>query len=126
MKLRIKGNSLRLRLTQSEVAEFKERGNVSDGIIFSSTNTLQYLLAQHRGTTYQASFQEGQIKIEIPNTEASKWCNDEQQVGIYAELLMEDGHSLSITIEKDFQCLTERPGEDESDLFVNPSTSHHD
>ncbi len=42
------------------------------------------------------------------------------QVSIRGEQQLEDGSTLGILVEKDFQCLTEREDEDESDMFPNP------
>ena len=44
MKLRIKGNSIRLRLLRSEVEEFAEGGSISDETRFGA-NALRYTLA---------------------------------------------------------------------------------
>ena len=54
---------------------------------------------------------------------ASDWVN--------TELVGMDNHSdndekLKILIEKDFACLTERVGEDESDMFPHPEGETHD
>jgi hypothetical protein len=40
MKLRIHGNSLRLRLSQSEVAQFSKTGYVEDSVQFESPSHL--------------------------------------------------------------------------------------
>jgi len=44
MKLRIQGNSLRLRLTQKEVAQVRNRGLVESHIEFAPGHSLSYLL----------------------------------------------------------------------------------
>ncbi len=43
------------------------------------------------------------------------------EVGMSTQQALADGQSLSILIEKDFHCFTDRPGGDESDVFLNPN-----
>lgn len=47
MKLRIQGNSLRLRLTQKEVAQLRDRGHVKSFIEFAPGHSLVYLQEGH-------------------------------------------------------------------------------
>ena len=124
MKIRIKGNSLRLRLSQAELAVFEEMGIVSDRIFFPTGVTLQYEMQRTTSSEISASFQQDLIKVNIPILMAAKWIQDPQEVGIYKELSIGDGKVLALSVEKDFQCLTQREGEDESDLFKNPLSSH--
>jgi hypothetical protein len=52
---------------------------------------------------------------------AKDWCNTEL-VSLQAEQLVGDsGEMLSILVEKDFSCLMDRKGEDESDNYPNPN-----
>jgi len=46
---------------------------------------------------------------------ARRWAESEE-VGIAATVGLGDG-ALALLIEKDFPCLTTRPGEDDSDAF---------
>ena len=54
---------------------------------------------------------------------ASEWATTDQ-VGIEKTIFVAEGSDLAILIEKDFKCLTDRPHEDESDLFENPMNNH--
>lgn len=117
MKIRIKGNSLRLRLTQSEVEEFASNGMVSDSIHFGE-NQLIYTLQSEERPDVEARFNGEFITVAIPQKIGIEWATTEQ-VGISEEQPVENKQSLSILIEKDFQCLIPR-NEDESDLFKNP------
>ena len=45
-------------------------------------------------------------------------------VGMQKIISVGEEIDLSILIEKDFKCLTDRPNEDESDLFENPINKH--
>jgi hypothetical protein len=116
MKLRIRGNSIRLRLTQSEVETFETVGAVEESVNFGNQDKPDfcYVLEKSGTQNLQASFDDGKITVSVPKAIADGWVNSEQ-VGIEGD----DGE-LQILIEKDFACLTPRKGEDESDNFPHP------
>lgn len=126
MKIRIQGNSLRLRLSQPEVARFHETGQVADGISFGAVPpvALTYKLERSSLPEMTVGFSDNCISVYVPEEQAATWAGSEQEVGM-EQLVRFDGHggSLRILIEKDFKCLAERPGEDESDNFPNPNLS---
>ena len=117
MKLRIKGNSVRLRLMQSEVATFQKTGKVSEMIDFG-TNTLVYQIQKTENDTIKATFENQTITVFIPNEIGQSWANS-NQISIESALLLK-GKVLKILVEKDFKCLTDRPSEDESDAYPHP------
>lgn len=119
MKIRIKGNSLRLRLSQTEVNTFKAEKRCSDLIRFSKLHLLEYIL--DTAEDFSAVYSEHTIRISIPNNIAAHWSNTDE-VSIAHEIPIDDANNLKLLIEKDFQCLTVREGEDESDNFPNPNT----
>jgi hypothetical protein len=124
MKLRINGNSLRLRLTQSEVAEFAETGNFADRIEFGGelNRFLSYAISAESGAEkVSAKFEDDRISVIIPQTTADEWSQTEQ-TGIRGEQPSPLGKTLRILIEKDFACLTPRAEEDESDNFPHPKS----
>lgn len=66
-----------------------------------------------------ASLVANEIKITVPRDLAKQWGTS-AQVGMSHEQRLGPDATLSILIEKDFRCLSPRPGEDESDNFANP------
>ncbi len=118
MKIRIQGNSIRLRLTKTEVDLFSGRGVVKETTHLGGT-TLTYQLVSKAMEKMTAVFENNIISIIVPIAIANQWTSTEQ-VGFEAEVKYENGESVSILVEKDFQCLAPRAGEDESDLFKNP------
>ena len=114
MKLRIRENSVRIRLTKSEVAEFAENGLVENRTDFGDSQFIYALKSSDAAQSLQAKFTNGRIEIVVPKAAAENWTNTEQ-VGIAGEI-----GTLKILIEKDFACLTLRVGEDESDAFPHP------
>ncbi len=115
MKIRISGNSLRLRLSQGEILEFASHGRVVSECRFADNSRLQYEVVQGDFDSLSAAFNEATITVLVPSNLARNWETD-HRVGF--DTTRPDG--LYILVEKDFQCLKPRSHEDESDLFPNP------
>ena len=114
MKLRLQGNSLRLRLTRSEVVRLNGHGTVEEAASFGSGGSLIYRIQGRTGTEpLHADFSGGAITVLVPTETVRVWASGDE-VGMYAE----DG-ALRIAIEKDFRCLT-RAGE-EPDAYPHPT-----
>lgn len=121
MKLRVRNNSIRLRLTQTEVAAFVNDGAVEESIEFglNSEKHLIYRLEQAAVENICADFADGKITISVPSEQAENWLKT-NQIGIKTEQYLSVGKTLKILIEKDFACFEQREGEDESDSFPHP------
>ena len=127
MKLRIRGNSIRLRLGQSEVAQLVKDGHVLESIQFSTfpRSQLSYaVVASPTEKEITARLADSEIKVTVPEGLAQGWANS-QQVGLKHVQQIDSEVSLSILIEKDFRSLEPRPDEDQSDNFKNPSEGKH-
>jgi hypothetical protein len=121
MKLRIKGNSLRLRVTRPELAALEQGGELVETIHFGAAldASLRYTLAA--GTHAEpvaVAYREGTIAVSISKEQLRVWA-DESQVGIYAVLEIGPAGPLEVAVEKDFKCLEQRGVQDE-DAFPNP------
>jgi hypothetical protein len=119
MKLRLRENSIRLRLLQSEVKSLKESGTISEAITFGKSQILVYRLQISDAPTISASFQSDEITVEIPRKTAGEWINT-AQVGLQAEQEIDDEKTLSILIEKDFVCIERPLDADNADAFPHP------
>lgn len=122
MKLRMKNNSVRLRLTQTEVARFAESGQVKETIEFGLEPYQQFAYALRSDSKIkeiQAVIENNRITILIPKTRADEWART-AQVGMETEQTIGGGKTLRLLIEKDFACLEPRPGEDEADAYPHP------
>ena len=79
MKLRIKGNSLRLRISQSEVKQLKDNLQITEEIRFSKDNALRYTLQNQPGiNTIKADYSENSLRISLPELLAKDWLNSDQ------------------------------------------------
>lgn len=120
MKLRIKGNSLRLRVTPSEMAKLQAFEKIEERIQFGAApgETLAYSLYPSReAREVKVRFHAGEISVALPFAEMTEW-NQVEQTGIYSTVDVGNGNLLDISIEKDFACLDRE--EDQADTFSNP------
>lgn len=122
MKLRIRGNTLRLRLTRSEVDEFAASGRFADEISFGGEESLVYAIERTDSNAVSAAFDDGEIRVLVPRQVADTWTRTDQ-VGFDASHPTGNGGELKILVEKDFACLTPRNEEDTADNFPHPKTA---
>jgi hypothetical protein len=135
MKLRIKGNSLRLRLLRGEVEQFGRVGRVAETIRFgaSPAEQLDYVLeSDDEIEKIAAYFSNNLITVKVPERAAKDWVETEQ-VALKAEHLIGNGKQnnksesgaaenvLTILIEKDFVCLDRKNDPDNTDAFPHPT-----
>ena len=119
MKLRIKGSSLRLRLTQGEVSQLEADGEVAEQVHFGGGAQLTYRLRMTTSNqAISADYSGNVIDIRIPREPALTWARTNQVTLSHAEAVT--GGELRIVIEKDWNCLAPRADEDESDNFPHP------
>lgn len=122
MKIRIRDNSLRLRLTRVEVDAMYESGVVRSKTGFPGGRYLCYALESSPACVQPVAFySDNEIRVCLPEKLVVTWATTEQ-VAIDGEQTLDDGDMLSILVEKDFACLAPRPGEDESDMFPHPDS----
>lgn len=122
MKLRIRGNSIRLRLSQVEVASLEADGRVSDQINFGGGKKLAYALSVDNAIeTPRAVFDAAAITVLLPATTVKTWL-DPSEVSIQGSQRLAGDAELKILVEKDFACLQPREGEEQENLFPNPGS----
>lgn len=122
MKLRIKGNSLRLRLTQPEVKIFEKEGVVEEVIKFGNSvyTMMHYTLQKSSGKEIDAFYNLNRMLVNVPEVMAEKWATTDL-ISLEGKMKINEKEELVILVEKDFQCLQPRPNEDESEMFPNPN-----
>lgn len=120
MKLRIRGNTLRLRVSKSEVDALAAGGFVEDATRFGADAVLRYRLETGGEDGFEARFEGASVVVRVPPSALRRWLAD-SEVSMSAEQPLGGSETLGILVEKDFECLTPREGEDASDLFTNPA-----
>lgn len=113
MKIRIKDNSVRYRLTQSEVAELGKNGRIVSITEFIGHSFL-YSIEKTDETELSTVFIDNKIILKMPEKMITEWISTDR-VGF-------DGQSgpVKILIEKDFVCI-DNTLEDQSDNYPNPN-----
>ena len=119
MKLRIKDNSIRLRLTQTEVEQIGNGDQIHNNLNFPGGERVSYLLVGSAVENTEIEYKDNRISISVPTEILTIWANSDE-VSLLYELSLDHDNVLKLLIEKDFACLTPREDEDESDLFPHP------
>ena len=114
MKLRIQDNSLRLRLTQKEVARLGDGGSVESAIRFSEDNVLRYsVLVSPDAHSVSVRYNGDTICVFLPAKIAGQWAKN-------ADVTIEAFDSgVQVLVEKDFQCL-HQSGDRNPDGYPHP------
>ena len=121
MKLRIKGNSIRLRLLRSEVERFAGTGRISEETHFGPQGSpvLRYtLITDPTVTEISTSFQNNEILVAVPENLVHEWTSGDK-VGLERVQQANGNGGLSVLIEKDFVCLDRPDDPDRDDAFLN-------
>jgi len=109
MKLRLEENSLRLRLSEAEVAQFARTGQVAYTIAFGPTpdTTLHYSLERLPdnvpATAVQVQYEAGRLAVQVPAIIAREWTETEN-IGFSEQVLVAKNQELRILVEKDLDC----------------------
>ncbi len=117
MKLRIKGNTIRFRLTKSEVEFFGKENYLEEKTEFGN-NSLVYSLRTVEDEKLTADFSNNTISLFVPANLAMEWIHTEK-VGMESEMEISNGKKLFLLLEKDYKCL-DTVAEDQSDNYENP------
>ncbi|MFH6602646.1 DUF7009 family protein [Maribacter algicola] len=118
MKIRIKGNSIRFRLTRTEVKVLCTDGRFEERTEFDNTFFSYAVAISNEVRQLTARFNDNTITLLLPKNELGDWeANDE--VGFQNMFRLDNGKELFLLLEKDFACL-ENTAEDQSDNYPNP------
>lgn len=112
MKIRIKSNSIRYRLTRSDVAGLVESEYLEDSVNFGAQK-LVYALEITDDGELSAAFINNTITLFMPKRMISELA-DTDKVGFGS-----NNNELFLLVEKDFTCL-DNVVEDQSDNYPNP------
>ena len=122
MKLRIKGNSMRLRISRSEVARLLRGNCLEETIHFAPEPNARFTYALQPEESVKiptVQYTENRAMVLLPADQVNVWGGTDQ-VGIAEDISLGDAGSLALLIEKDFACL-DRSDEDNQDTFANPN-----
>lgn len=121
MKLRIRGNSIRLRLLRGEVAEFAANGVLRETISFGASSLAYVLQMTDAENSLKTEFNGSEIVVSVPIATARNWTETDL-ISLTGEQRIADDKFLTILVEKDFVCLDRISDKDNKDAY--PNTSH--
>lgn len=120
MKLRLRGESLRIRLTKMEVVALRDQGWSQEASTLGpdSAQRLVYRVEAADVGKPEMRYTGGMetvVAVVLPVAEVLPWP-ESTKIGHY----FETDWGMKVAVEKDFQCLDPRRDEDESDNYANP------
>ncbi|WP_405410776.1 DUF7009 family protein [Maribacter sp. Asnod1-A12] len=121
MKIRIKGDSIRFRLTQTEVKSLSENGKINDHTNFGIIKFNYGVVLNSAIEQLRISFENNSIILEMPEATGKTWFTND--IITYDHTMKtSSGNDLYLLLEKDFTCL-DNTIEDQSDNYPNPKLS---
>ncbi len=122
MKIRMMGNSVRLRIGRSEFMRFLAGGRIEETVRFAAAPqagfTYALELSAPGSTATTVRYAPGDLVVMVTPEQVRLW-REEDQVGIYTKVDFGANQALQIIVEKDFACLHGNGGEN-ADAFPNP------
>ncbi len=100
MKLWIRGNSMRLRVSKTELAKLAELGRAEDAIRFSSEQSLRYSIEVRASGAVTATFGADALLVTLPKTRLDLWLRPDE-VSVEGSQPIGGGKVLTISLEKD-------------------------
>ena len=120
MKLRIYGNSVRLRLNQPEVRQLAAGQPVEERTDLPPEPLAYRIESSPTADAITASFARSGLRVTVPAAIARRWAGGDD-VALAADVpsVRAGAEPVRLLIEKDFQCL-HGSAEEQSECFPNP------
>ena len=124
MKLRLRGSSIRLRLTRSEVERLQRGERVEESLAVGGARLI-YAVETVEGDDPPAArlalpHGRAELTVLLSHRQVEGWAAGDE-VGIYSEEAGGPDERLTLAVEKDFRCLTPRSeAEDAPDAYPHP------
>ncbi len=125
MKLRILRQSIRLRVTQAEVAELGQGRPVSAELTTAAgaAPLIAYQVEPSAEvTTLGLVARPGNLTVQVSRALAEDLARTDR-VTIEETIVTGPDHAVSVCLEKDFQCLKPRQGGQDDDTFPHPEAA---
>jgi hypothetical protein len=115
MKLKIRGNSIRLAVSKTELARIADQGTAEDVVRFTSDIELRYGIDVRPTGAVTAAFDGSSLRVALPKALLDLWLRPEE-VSVEGSQPIGGGKVLQIVLEKD------SPDRDRSGGAPAPST----
>jgi hypothetical protein len=100
MKLRIRGNSIRIRVSKIELAKIAETGRAEESVRFSSEQGLRYGIEVRPTGAVTATFAGDAIIVTLPKPRLDLWLRA-NEISVEGSQPIGGGKVLQIALEKD-------------------------
>ena len=101
MKLRLEKDSIKLRLSTSEIDKLSIDKTLEENLYMSDKNQFRYVvIIDSNADKFKAQFEQNALTVIIPSVKAEKWINS-NQVGIKETIITDTNASFSLTLEED-------------------------
>jgi len=121
MKIRIKGDSVRFRLTQTEVKSLSENGEIFDSTNFGTIKFNYGVVLKKNINQLHIRFDNNTIVLEMPEANGNTWFTN-NIITFDHTIKTSSNNKLYLVLEKDFTYL-DNTIEDQSDNYPNPKLS---
>ncbi|WP_339842095.1 hypothetical protein [uncultured Maribacter sp.] len=121
MKIRIKGDSIRFRLTQTEVKALSKNGKIYDSTNFANQKFNYGVVLNKTINHLGIRFENNTIILEMPELNGKSWYKNDI-ITFDHTFKTSNENELFLLLEKDFTCL-DNTSEDQSDNYPNPKLS---
>ena len=118
MKLRLRGNSIRLRLSQTEVTALTEGIDLMDSTGLAPGKSLEFGICPRATDTVEISATTRGFFIVAPKDMLIRWAESNDE-GFEAHVAISASETTHVLVQKDFACLKPR-GEEDHDTFTHP------
>jgi hypothetical protein len=123
MRLRLRGNSIRVQLDRRDIERLIDEGLVDDAVRFGPGLAFSYAVGA--GPTPRerprVSYTDGRLAIQIDRVDVEQWLWGDR-VGFDHEQPVE-GSVVRVLLEKDFACIDRPLGEEADDAYAFPNPS---
>jgi hypothetical protein len=113
MKLRLRGNTVRLRLIQNEVKRLAQGETLRETL--PTKTPFSFEVTPLPVDAVSVEFADGVLSVSVPAGWAAEWA-DNDVVG-----RQDRAGEVDVLIEKDWACTTPRSGEDNAGAYPNPT-----
>lgn len=123
MKLRIKGNSIRVRLDRKDLEQLVDCGRIENIVRFGPDPQAAFSYSVELGSTQQyrptVAYQAGRLVLVIDRHDAVAWSSSEL-LGFDHDQRVEGG-VVRVLLEKDLACIDRPAGEEPDDAWAFPN-----
>ena len=122
MKIRIKGNSIRFRLTRTEVGTLALHGYLEEKTEFAANEFIYAIETRNDIKELSAEMVGNKLSMFVSEQMAKEWATN-AIVGYDHTVNTGASKSLFLLLEKDFKCIDGKEAEEEPDTYDNPLIS---